>query len=265
MHLPELVLNGDTQTIRGDLVRLVSEWIFSSSFKLGTSNLTSNTASPQTPNSTNTNVFCLVSRTESVSDTLPMPCIVHWLNEIGYLGGYISFTPSPNYPARTPQSTLHALPITLTHQACSVEADASKNFIDAFAKNPWAVNEDMEQRFEALFVTPLRAFVFSRPGYTWKPLDPMVFVLDCSHLVDPSSTMESPLGLNSPEKERLDIEDARKLEKEGRLAYARLADWVTSREVRTLPAHVKFLILAHRRTGLGSLLENKGVPFVYEA
>jgi hypothetical protein len=184
---------------------------------------------------------------------------------MGYLGGYFSFGPSRNYPARSPQRTLNALPITLTHQACSVEADASKKFIGAFAKNPWAVNEDMETRFEALFAAPLRAFMFGRPRYAWKPLDPMVFVLDCSQLVDTSSPMEFPLDLkNSPEKEKHDPEDAGKLEKEGRLALERLADWATSRVVRTLPAHVKFLILANKGAKLGHLLETKGAGFVYE-
>jgi len=151
------------------------------------------------------------------------------------------------------------------HQACSVEADASKNFIDAFAKHPWAVNEDMETRFEALFAAPLRTFVFGRPGYAWKPLDPMVFVLDCRHLVDTSSRMESPLDFkDSLEKEKHDPEDAGKLEKEGRLALERLADWAASRVVRELPAHVKFLILANKGARLGDLLENKGAGFVYE-
>jgi hypothetical protein len=182
---------------------------------------------------------------------------------MGYLGGYFSFTLPRNSSAYTPQRTLDALPITLTHQACSVEADASKNFIDAFAKDPWAVNKDMEKRFEALFAAPLRTFVLGRPGYAWKPLDPMVFVLDCSHL-DTSSLMESPLNLDSQEKEKPDLEDAGKLEQEGRLVIRRLADWVTSRVVRTLPAHVKFLILANKRSGLGNLLENKGAAFVYE-
>jgi len=251
---------------------LVSEWIFSPSFQLDASNSksfsnpnsASNTTSPQTPNPTNTNLFCLVSRTESGLDTLPTPSLIHLLNEMGYLGGYFSFTPPRNSPSRTPQRTLDALPITLTHQACSVEADASKNFIDAFVKNPWAVNEDMEKRFDALFAAPLRAFVLGRPGCAWKPLDPMVFVLDCTHITNTSSPMESPLSLDSQGKEKPDLQDAGDPEKEGRLAIRRLADWATSRVVRTLPPHVKFLILADKRTGLGDLLENKGAAFVYE-
>jgi len=93
----------------------------------------------------------------------------------------------------------------------------------------------------------------------------MVFVLDCSHLVDTSSRMESPLDFkDSLEKEKHDPEDAGKLENEGRLALERLADWATSRVVRTLPVHVKFLILSNKGARLADLLENKGVGFVYE-
>lgn len=261
MDLPELVLNADAQNDRGDLVRLVSEWVFSSSFQLdpSNSNLDSDLNSPQTPKSIN-NVFCLVSEAKSGLNSLPTPRLMDCLNEMGYLGGYFSFTPSRNHPARTSQRTVDALPITLTHQACNVEADALKNFINAFAKDPWAVNEIMEKRFEALFASPLRAFVVSRPGYAWKPLDPMVFVLDCTNLVDTSSPMESHnLG-----KGKSDPEDAVKVEKDGRLALARLVEWATSRVVRTLPVHVKFLILANNGSGLGNLLRDKGTVFVYE-
>jgi hypothetical protein len=261
MDLPELALNADAQDDRGDLVRLVSEWVFSSSFQLDpNSNLNSDLNSPQIPKSTN-NIFCLVSEADSGLNSLPTPRLMDCLNEMGYLGGYFSFTPSHDHPARTSQRTVDALPITLTHQACNAEADALNNFINAFAKNPWAVNENMEKRFEALFASPLRAFVVGRPGYAWKPLDPMVFVLDCNNLVDTSSPVESPMNSG---KEKSDPADSVKVEKDGRLALARLVEWATSRVVRTLPVHVKFLILANNGSGLGNMLRDKGTAFVYE-
>lgn len=264
MDLPELALNADAQNDRGDLVRLVSEWVFSSSFQLDPSNSNLDSSDlnfPQTPKLTNRNVFCLVSEAESGLNSLPTPYLMDCLNDMGYLGGYFSFTPSRNHPARTSQRTVDALPTTLTHQACNVEADASKSFINAFAKYPWAVNENMEKRFEALFASPLREFVVGRPGYAWKPLDPMVFVLDCNNLVDTSSSMESHMNLG---KEKADPEDAMKGDKEGRVALTRLVEWATSRVVRTLPVHVKFLILANSGSGLGGLLRDKGAAFVYE-
>lgn len=261
MDLPVLGPNADAQNDRGDLVRLVSEWVFSSSFQLDPSNSNLDSSDlnspPQTPKLTNRNVFCLVSEAESGLNSLPTSHLMDCLNDMGYLGGYFSFTPSRNHPARTSQRTVDALPITLTHQACNVEADASKTFINAFAKDPWAVNENMEKRFEALFASPLRAFVVGRPGYAWKPLDPMVFVLDCN-LIDTSSP-----HMNSG-KEKADPEDAVKGDKDGRVALARLVEWATSRVVRTLPAHVKFLILANSGSGLGNLLRDKGTAFVYE-
>ena len=263
MDLPELALNADTQNDRGDLIKLVSEWVFSSSFQLdpSNSNLESHLNSPQTPKSTNSNVFCLVSEAESDLNSLPTPRLMDCLNDMGYLGGYFCFASSRNDPARTSQREIDALPITLTHQACTVEPDALKTFINAFAKDPWAVNENMEKRFEALFTSPMKAFVIGRPGYAWKPLDPMVFVLDCNNLVDTSSPVESHKNLG---KKKSDPEDAVKREKDERLALARLVEWATSRVVHTLPAHVKFLILANKGSGLGNLLRDKGTAFVYE-
>jgi len=262
MDLPDLAPNADAQNDRGDLVQLVSQWVFSSSFQLdpSKSNLESHLNSPQTPKSTKSNVFCLVSEAESDSNSLPTPRLMDCLNDMGYLGGYFCFGSSRNDPARTSQRTIDALPITLTHQACTVEPDALKTFINAFAKDPWAVNENIEKRFEALFASPMKAFVVGRPGYAWKPLDPMVFVLDCNNLVD-TSAVESHMNSG---KEKFDPEDAAKGEKDGRLALTRLAEWATSRVVHTLPAHVKFLILADKRSGLGNLLRDKGMAFVYE-
>jgi hypothetical protein len=89
----------------------------------------------------------------------------------------------------------------------------------------------------------------------------MVFVLDCNNLVDTSSPVESPMNSG---KEKSDPEDSVKVEKDGRLALARLVEWATSRVVRTLPVHVKFLILANNGSGLGNLLRDKGTAFVYD-
>ncbi|KIM35337.1 hypothetical protein M413DRAFT_350863 [Hebeloma cylindrosporum] len=264
MDLPEPSVNSEAEHDRGDLVRLVSEWVFSSSFQLDPSNSTLNSDlnSPQTPKPSNRNIFCLVSEAESGLNSLPIARLMDCLNEMGYLGGYFSFAPSRNnLPARTSQRTVDALPMTLTHQACTVEADALQSFIKAFAKDPGAVNENMEKRFEVLFASPLRAFVTGRPGFAWKPLDPMVFVLDCNDLADTSWLMESHTNSG---KERSDPEDVATREKDRRLALARLVEWATSRVVRTLPGHVKFLILANKKSGLGNSLRDKGAAFVYE-
>ncbi|KAF8959944.1 hypothetical protein BDZ97DRAFT_1922550 [Flammula alnicola] len=150
MSLPE-VYNTESYN-RPDLVRLVAEWVFSPSFRQRSS--TEANVIPKAPN-----VLCLSGPAECGKTQLAV-CIAEWLGELGVLEGISRLQGCARSKSEklTSRQLLDALPVTLVHQACTVEPDAAAQLNGAFAKNLWVLDESLEKRFDALFVTPMRAF-----------------------------------------------------------------------------------------------------------
>jgi len=158
---------------------------------------------------------------------------------MGSLGGYFTFDSkcaSAPTSGMTPNQVLEALPMTIIHQACTVEADAAAQIGLAFSKNPGAVHDRLDIRFEKLFANPMREFDSGRPTPAWNPLSPLVFVIDGigSGADVPPTTVKA------------------------------LADFLGSRAVSRLPPYIKFLVVCRSETGLHRVLEETGVGYLCE-
>lgn len=208
---------------------LVSEWIFASTSK-----------HPFLPpgrystiNRQQSNIMCLSGPSGSGKTNLAAH-LSQWLSEMGCLGGYFTFD---HQAGLGPSAMLDTLPLTLIHQAATVEPDLSAHLKDAFSKHPSAVTRSLEPRFTALFVEPLLAFLKSRlpSGGAWNPLPPMVFFID---------------GLGVSEASNVGMIGA-------------FAEWMTGKGVRALPAHVKFLLLTRPEVGLEQALRQREANCVY--
>lgn len=167
--------------------------------------------------------------------------ISQWLAEMGSLGGYFTFDHwstaflSKGESSSNLASLLDALPLTLIHQATTVEPGLATFISDAFTKEVGAAQQTLEKRFETLFVFPLHAFVASRlpTGGAWNPLPPMVFIID--------GLVQAQMGV-----------------------VEAFAQWMAGKGIRALPAHVKFLILSPPEVGLEKALRKRGAACVYK-
>ncbi|KAJ3508415.1 hypothetical protein NLJ89_g5767 [Agrocybe chaxingu] len=258
MELPQVYAHGGYN--RSDLVRLVAEWVLLSS--------SSTFSRPPSPTMARgivivngdanasgrvkadelkplNNVLCLVG-VSGCGKTLLIAHISEWLAKTGCLGGYFSFdpsaaSPSPDNVSSTPRTTsdlLDALPMTLVHQACTVEPDAYSKFSSVLSQNSGALHEPLETRFEKLFAKPIKAFADGREGAKWNQLDPLVFVID-------------GLGAGSSEREGKEAEDEKKV-------LDAFVSWMSSKGTRSLPSYVKFVVVCRSETGVAEKLKEKG-------
>ncbi|KAF9479364.1 hypothetical protein BDN70DRAFT_695152 [Pholiota conissans] len=227
------------------LMRLIAEWTFSPSFRHSNFPLSEgHFFKPRT-----NNLMCISGAAGSGKTQLAAR-VAHWLSEMGCLGGYFTFdqpATSPTSPSSLSSgssssssfsSLLDALPLTLIHQAATVEPGLAPFISDTFTKNTGAAQQPLEQRFETLFVLPTQAFVANRlpTGGAWNPLPPLVFIIDGL-----SESVAHPPG-----------------------AVDAFAAWVAGRGVRWLPPHVRFLILTRPEVGLEGMLRERGAACVYE-
>jgi energy-coupling factor transporter ATP-binding protein EcfA2 len=234
MTLPQVY--GTYSESHSTLMRLIGEWTFSPSFRH--SNFPISDGHHFKPRENN--IMCITGAAGSGKTQLAAR-ISHWLAEMGSLGGYFTFDhrptafPSKGEPSSSLASLLDALPLTLIHQATTVEPGLATFISDAFAKNTGAAQQTLEKRFETLFVLPVHAFVASRlpTGGAWNPLPPMVFIID---------------GLAQAQTGVVEA----------------FAEWMAGKGIRALPAHVKFLILSRPEVGLEKVLRKRGAACVYE-
>ncbi|KAF4620503.1 hypothetical protein D9613_000989 [Agrocybe pediades] len=227
MDLPETYAYNPYE--RPDLVRHIAEWIYSLSNPRNSPRL-----HPSKPN-----VFCLYGP-ERCGKTELASRLTGCLGELGSLGGYFTFdSKCANSPTSgmTPEQILDALPMTIIHQACTVEPDAAVQIGLAMSKNPGAIHDRLEVRFEKLFVNAMREFDSSRPAAAWNPLSPLVFIIDG---IGSSGTPVQPATVRA------------------------LADFLSSKAVSRLPAYIKFLVICRSETGLHHMLEEAGVGSICE-
>ncbi|PPQ92439.1 hypothetical protein CVT25_008660 [Psilocybe cyanescens] len=227
MELPTTHASGSY--VRPDLVRLIAEWIYSPSFR--------ETRTPSSePRSTN-NVFCLHGA-PGCGKTQLASHIMDWLQDMGCLGGYFSFESDATHK---PSQILEALPMTVIHQICTAEPDAEGQLKAAFAKQQAAaVHGSLQDRFEKLFVGPMREFEKGRVAPAWNPLETLVFVID---------------GIGS----RGDSDSA-----EYQRMVEVLGEFLSSKAVSRLPKYIKILVLCRSETGLGKMLSQSGTGYVCE-
>ncbi|CAA7260437.1 unnamed protein product [Cyclocybe aegerita] len=257
IDLPQVYAQGG---YRPDLVRLVAEWLFLSSGPTYSRPPIPTTARSVVIRSGDTNangrvkadelkplnnVLCLVGEA-GCGKTQLVAHISEWLAKTGCLGGYFSFGPSapsssPDAVSNTRRTTpdlLDALPMTLVHQACTVEPDALSKFCSVLSQNPGALREPLESRFEKLFAKPIKAFADGREGAKWNHLDPLVFIID-------------DLGAGSGEREGKGAEDDKK-------ALDVFVSWMSSKSIRGLPSYVRFVVVSRCETGVADKLKEKG-------
>lgn len=175
------------------------------------------------------NVFCL-SGPPKCGKTQLAARMCEWLSQMRCLGGYFSFDGSNE----TPSEDLNALTMTLVHQMSITEPDSVSSFNKALIWQDRILHLPLEQRFEALFVEPIRDFVAERSQGKFKVLDPLVFVID---------GMGSTGGRD---------EDEAKTAKT-------FVDWIYSAGMGRLPRHVKFIVLMRSETRVARLLQQKGL------
>jgi len=259
MRLPEVIISEQYPNM--EPIRRIAEWVFSPSSRsiMTNSKATISRNQKHRPTSLNldypehaaanpdddvkssTNVFCLSGPAQSGKTQLTARTC-EWFAHLGCLGGYFSFDVSQEKSratvAETSRQLLDALPMTLIHQACTVEPDLTPSVRNAFVLKESAVHDTLEKRFEVLFVEPVKAFVTGRSGAAFNPLDPLVFVID-------------GLGTTPNENSTNDHEE-----------YQRMAqmfvDWISSKVVRCLPAHIKFLVVTRPDTGIHITLRERG-------
>jgi hypothetical protein len=188
---------------------------------------------PLTPDLPVDNVFCLSGPAQSGKTQLAAR-MCEWLLQLKCLGGYFTFDGGFDRP------TLDALPITLIHQIATTERDSIGSFRKALSVRDGVQNHPLVERFETLFVEPLRDFVAGRANGRWTPLDPLVFIID-------------GLGGRGGEGSSED-EDA---------AARMMVELICSSGFGKLPGFVKFLVLMRSETEVERLLKEKGVA-VYE-
>jgi len=172
------------------------------------------------------NVFCLSGPAKSGKTQLAAR-MCEWLIQLKCLGGYFTFDGgSPHRVA------LDSLPITLIHQIVTTERDSFSSFRKALNAESDALKYPLEQRFETLFVDPLRDFVAGRTNPRWNPLDPLVFIIDgiCFSSENEDST-----------------------------TARMLVNLICSRGFEKLPEFVKFVVFVRSETEVERLLKEKGV------
>ncbi|KAH9485661.1 hypothetical protein JR316_0002571 [Psilocybe cubensis] len=255
MEIPATYSSGSYD--RPDLVRLVAEWIFSPSFR--------ETGRPDSPNAgsrrssshsvhtssgiTANNVFCL-SGAPGCGKTQLAAHIMDWLRDMGCLGGYFSFDlDSSSSAKRTPSQILDALPMTIIHQISVAEPDAEGHLKAAFTKAQAsaAIHGNLEERFEKLFVGPMREFEKGRVAPLWNPLEPLVFVID---------GVGSRTGVGECDSAEAKAEYQRMVEV--------LAGFLSSKAMSRVPQYIKFLVLCRPETGLARMLSQTGTGYVSE-
>ena len=182
------------------------------------------------------NVFCLSGAPGSGKTQLAAR-MCEWLLQMKCLGGYFTFDSSTRSDLYASLSQgLVALPMTLVHQMSTVEPDSVGSFSKALTVEARPLQQPLEKKFETLFVDPIREFVASKSNGKWNPLDPLVFIID-------------GFGSSSGGNEDPDLADPTKL----------FVDWICSSAVGRLPRHVKFLILMRSETKAERLLRERGV------
>ena len=188
------------------------------------------------------NVFCLSGAPGSGKTQLAAR-MCEWLLQMKCLGGYFTFDGSSMSDRSVSLSrSLVALPMTLVHQMSTVEPDSVGSFSKALSVETGSLQEPLEKKFETLFVDPIKEFVASKSNGKWSSLDPLVFIIDSF-----GSGSSCPGGNEDP-----DLEDPAKL----------FVDWICSSALGRLPRHVKFLILMRSETKVERLLRERGVKIL---
>ena len=179
---------------------------------------------PISPGLPTNNVFCLSGPAKSGKTQLAAR-MCEWLIQLKCLGGYFTFDGGS-------QRSLDSLPITLIHQIVTTERDSFGSFRKALNADSDALKYPLEQRFEMLFVDPLRDFVAGRTNARWNPLDPLVFIID---------------GIGSGS------------ENEDSTMARMLVNLICSSGFGKLPGFVKFVVFVRSETEVERLLKEKGV------
>ncbi|KAF8911607.1 hypothetical protein CPB84DRAFT_934219 [Gymnopilus junonius] len=243
MDLPVTYTSGTYD--RPDLVRLIGEWIFSPSFS---------NSSAFDLNQKSHKVFCL-SGPAGCGKTQLASRMIDWLREMKCLGGYFSFD---RVTGQTPRQLLDALPITLIHQACTVQPDIAQRISRSYSSNLEAAHTTLEDFFDQFFAEPVLKFEEERGNRGWRlwnPVDQLVFVIDGLGSQTRSSASRFHGGVTSG-PEQAEQEEARMLQD--------FVNFFTSNAILKLPSYFKFLILCRSSTSIHKMFKEKGIGYVHE-
>lgn len=177
------------------------------------------------------NVFCLAGPPKCGKTQLAAK-LCESLAQMKCLGGYFSFDGS----SQTMLQDLDALTMTLIHQMSIAEPDSVGFFKKALTSYGRTLYHPLEQRFESLFVEPIKDFMTGRSQGKVKVTDPLIFVID---------------GLGTDDLNG-DIDEAKTMAK-------KFVDWICSTGIGRLPRHIKFIVLMRSNTSVARLLKEKGL------
>ncbi|KAF9529805.1 hypothetical protein CPB83DRAFT_852231 [Crepidotus variabilis] len=171
------------------------------------------------------------------------------------LGGYFSFAEAVQHsdnsavetsePSRDyfVQGLLDALPMTLVHQLATVETEITDQLAASFKNTSvsQAIHDKLIGKFDILFSDQVKSFVEKTgpKNAKWNPLEPLVFVIDAIGL---------GMMVGDKEGEGADMKEAQLL-----------VEWLSSRGLRRLPAHIRFLILSSSGSIIETTFKQRGV------
>lgn len=202
----------------------------------------------------NGNLFCL-SGPPGCGKTQLVSRAIRWFGEMQCLGGYFSFDKNQTATdvsvseddkqkkesqkkETMPSQNLNTLSVTLAHQLSVVEPGMVDVLSTALSNVPGSVLKygTMEQCFDTLFVNPLNIFDNQRVQRRWNIPEPLLFVID---------------GIGSGEEANSET-------------ISELAKLLSSNSIANLPRYVKLLVVCRSGSGLGDLLKENDVGYVYD-